>query len=155
MRGWDWVGGFIVCASDTLLGQSLEEPHTWEVLKEKMAFSCLILSCLILLFKLFRDIHSSFMSLFLYEAFLWILTALLSVPQNETSHHTVQLWLLLFLFSGDQGWQMHFKSDAHSERLRAAIELLVSKGSKASYEISRKGHYDQLVMSAGHSHRKW
>lgn len=46
---------------------------------------------------------------------------------------------------------MHFKSDAHAERLRAAIELLVSKGSKASYEISRKGHYDQLVMSVvGH-----
>lgn len=42
---------------------------------------------------------------------------------------------------------MHFKSDMNSERLRAAIELLVPKCSETSYKISRKGHYDQLVMS--------
>lgn len=42
---------------------------------------------------------------------------------------------------------MHFKSDADSEGLREAIELLVPKGSEASYELGRKGHCDQLVLS--------
>lgn len=42
---------------------------------------------------------------------------------------------------------MHFKSDANSEELREAIELLVPKGSEASYELGRKGHCDQLVLS--------
>lgn len=42
---------------------------------------------------------------------------------------------------------MHFKLDANSEGLREVIELLVPKGSEASYELGRKGHCDQLVLS--------
>lgn len=42
---------------------------------------------------------------------------------------------------------MHFKSDMNSERLREAIELLPPNSPETSYELSRKGHCDQLVLS--------
>lgn len=42
---------------------------------------------------------------------------------------------------------MHFRLDTNSEKLREAIDLLVPNCSEASYELSRKGHCDQLVLS--------
>lgn len=135
------VGHCICCRY--CAGQSHEEPHSWGVLKENIIISS---------FPLLVSFASQIVLGHPYPIYVsppvWSFPMNPNnAPQNQISQHTRQQWLLSFLCGGDQGWQMHFKSDANSEGLREAIELLVPKGSEASSELGRKGHCDQLVPS--------